>query len=167
MEARHMPALTPLAKSVGALLKERKENIAVADSSCGGLISAALLSVPGASVYYVGGIVSYSGVSRVTLLGISEDDMAKIGMRASTEPYAALIAKTVRGKFGTTWAVSETGASGPTGNRYGDASGHACFAVSGPVERTITLETRSSDREANMWAFTKAALELLETCLKA
>jgi nicotinamide mononucleotide (NMN) deamidase PncC len=103
----------------------------------------------------------------MTLLGISEDDMAKIGMRASTEPYAALIAKSVREKFGTTWAVSETGASGPTGNRYGDASGHACFAVSGPVERTITVETRSSDREANMWAFTKAALELLETCLKA
>ena len=162
-----MPDLTPLATSVGALLKERQQNIAVADSSAGGLISASLLSVPGASAYYVGGIVSYTGVSRGALLGISEEDMAKIGMRASTEPYAALIAKTVREKFGTTWALSETGASGPTGNRYGDASGHACFAVSGPVERTITLETGSANREANMWAFTKAALELLEECLKA
>ena len=161
-----MPDLTPLAASVGALLKERQQNIAVADSSAGGLISASLLSVPGASAYYVGGIVSYTGVSRGALLGISDEDMAKAGMRASTEPYAALIAKTVREKFGTTWALSETGASGPTGNRYGDASGHACFAVSGPVERTITLETRSADREANMWAFTKAALELLEQCLK-
>ena len=146
---------------------ERQQNIAVADSSAGGLISASLLSVPGASAYYVGGIVSYTAVSRGALLGISEEDMAKIGMRASTEPYAALIAKTVREKFGTTWALSETGASGPTGNRYGDASGHACFAVSGPVERTITLETGSADREANMWAFTRAALELLEECLKA
>ena len=161
-----MPGLTPLATSVGALLKERQENIAVADSSAGGLVSASLLSVPGASAYYVGGIVSYTGVSRGALLGILEEDMAKIGMRASTEPYAALIAKTVREKFGTTWALSETGASGPTGNRYGDASGHACFAVSGPVERTITLETGSANREANMWAFTKAALELLEECLK-
>ena len=161
-----MPDLTPLAASVGALLKERQQNIAVADSSAGGLISASLLSVPGASAYYVGGIVSYTGVSRGALLGILEEDMAKIGMRASTEPYAALIAKTVREKFGTTWALSETGASGPTGNRYGDASGHACFAVSGPVERTFTLETGSADREANMWAFTKAALELLEECLK-
>jgi len=161
-----MPDLTPLATSVGALLKERKQDIAVADSSCGGLISASLLSIPGASTYYVGGVVSYTGVSRVALLGISEEDMAKAGMRASTEPYAALIAKTVREKFGATWAISETGASGPTGNRYGDASGHACFAVSGPVERTITVETGSTDREANMWAFTKAALELLETCLK-
>ena len=161
-----MPDLTPLAATVGVLLKERRENVAVADSSAGGLISASLLSVPGASAYYVGGIVSYTGVSRGALLGISEEDMARIGMRASTEPYAALIAKTVREKFGTTWAVSETGASGPTGNRYGDASGHACFAVSGPVERTITLETGNSDREANMWAFTRAALELLEDCLK-
>jgi len=161
-----MPDLTPLAASVGALLKERQENIAVADSSAGGLISASLLSVPGASAYYVGGIVSYTGVSRGALLGISEEDMAKIGIRASTEPYAALIAKTVRAKFGTTWALSETGASGPTGNRYGDASGHACFAVSGPVERTITLETGSADREANMWVFAKAAFDLLEQCVR-
>jgi PncC family amidohydrolase len=161
-----MPDLSPLAASVGALLKERKENISVADSSAGGLISASLLSVSGASAYYVGGVVSYTGVSRVALLGISEEDMTKAGVRASTEPYAALIAKAVREKFGTTWGISETGASGPTGNRYGDASGHACFAVSGPVECTITLETGSTDREANMWAFAKAALDLLESCLK-
>ena len=162
-----MPELTPLAASVGALLKERQEKIAVADSSAGGLISASLLSVPGASAYYVGGLVSYTGASRMALLGISEEDMAKIGMRASTEPYAALIAKTVREKMGTTWGLSETGASGPTGNRYGDPSGHAYFAVSGPIERAVTLETGSTDREANMWAFAKAALELLEECLRA
>jgi PncC family amidohydrolase len=161
-----MPGLTPLAESVGELLKKRGEKIAVADSSAGGLISASLLSVPGASAYYVGGVVSYTGTSRLMLLGISEEYMTGIGIRASTEEYAALIAKTVREKFGTTWALSETGASGPTGNRYGDASGHACIAVSGPVERTITLETGSTDREANMWSFTKAALELLEQCLK-
>ena len=161
-----MPELTPLAESVADLLKKRGEKIAVADSSAGGLISASLLSIPGASAYYVGGVVSYTGISRTTLLGISEEYMSGTGMRASTEDYAALIAKTVREKFGTTWAVSETGASGPTGNRYGDASGHACIAVSGPVDRTITLETGSTNREANMWAFTKAALELLEQCLK-
>ena len=104
-----MPDLTPLAESVGALLKERGEKIAVADSSAGGLISAALLSVPGASAYYIGGIVSYTGVSRVALLGISEDDMARVGMRASTEPYAALIAKTVREKMGADWGIAENG----------------------------------------------------------
>jgi nicotinamide mononucleotide (NMN) deamidase PncC len=62
--------------------------------------------------------------------------------------------------------LSETGASGPTGNRYGDSAGHACFAVAGPVERSLTVETGSDDREANMWAFAQAGLELLEQCIK-
>ena len=88
------------------------------------------------------------------------------GLRASSEPYALLNARTVREKLETTWALSETGASGPTGNSYGDSAGHACFAVSGPVERSMTLETGSSDREANMWVFAKAALDLLEQCIK-
>ena len=161
-----MPDLTPLAESVGALLKERGHKIAVADSSAGGLISAALLSVPGASAYYVGGVVSYTGVSRIALLGVSEEEMTRAGMRASTETYASLIARTVREKLGADWGVAETGATGPTGNRYGDSAGHACFAVSGPVERAVTLETGSPDREANMWAFATAAFELLEHCLR-
>ena len=95
---------------------------------------------------------------------ISEGDMA--GIRASTEPYALLNARTIRGSLGATWGLSETGASGPTGNRYGDAAGHACIAVTGPVERAITLETGVADREANMWTFARAALELLENCIK-
>jgi nicotinamide mononucleotide (NMN) deamidase PncC len=88
------------------------------------------------------------------------------GMRASTEPYALLNARTIRESLGTTWGLSETGASGPTGNRYGDAAGHACIAVVGPVERAITLETGDTDREANMWKFAAAALELLERCVR-
>lgn len=161
-----MPDLTPLAESVGTLLKERGHKIAVADSSAGGLISAALLSVPGASAYYLGGVVSYTGVSRLALLDVSEGEMTRSGMRASTEAYASLVARTVREKLGADWGIAETGATGPTGNRYGDSAGHACFAVSGPVERAVTLETGSPDREANMWAFAQAALHLLEECLR-
>ena len=127
-----MPDLTPLAESVGALLKERGEKIAVADSSAGGLISAALLSVPGASAYYIGGIVSYTGVSRVALLGISEDDMARAGMRASTEPYAALIAKTVREKMGADWGIAETGASGPRATATATTPGTPASRSPGP-----------------------------------
>jgi nicotinamide mononucleotide (NMN) deamidase PncC len=129
------------------------------------LISAALVSVPGASAYYLGGGVIYTGASRQGLLRVPDEAMA--GMRASTEPYALLKARTVRERLGATWGLSETGASGPTGNRYGDAAGHACIAVTGPVERTITVETGAADREANMWTFTKAALDLLEACIKA
>ena len=87
-------------------------------------------------------------------------------MRSASEPYAQLLARRVREKLGTTWGLSETGASGPTGNRYGDAAGHACIAVSGPVEAVITVETGSADREANMWTFARRAVELLETCLR-
>ena len=159
-----MPDLTSLAATAGALLKDKQQSVAVSESSCGGLISASLVAVPGASAYFLGGCVSYTQASRQGLLNITDEDMA--GMRASTEPYALLNARRIRERLGTTWGLSETGASGPTGNRYGDASGHACFAVTGPIERTVTLETGSSDREANMWTFARATLELFEQCLK-
>ncbi|HSF31499.1 MAG TPA: CinA family protein [Candidatus Tectomicrobia bacterium] len=159
-----MPDLTSLASSVATLLKAANQTIAVAESSAGGLISAALVSIPGASAYYIGGGVVYTSASRRALLRVGDEAMA--GMRASTEPYALLKARTVREQLGATWGLSETGASGPTGNRYGDAAGHACIAVTGPIERAITVETGKGDREANMWTFAKAAFDLLEACLK-
>lgn len=159
-----MPDLDSMASSVGALLKETQQTVAVSESSCGGLISASLVAVPGASAYYRGGAVVYTRVAQQGLLGVPDEAMANI--RASSEPYALLNARTVRESLGTTWALSETGASGPTGNRYGDSAGHACIAVAGPVERAITLETGDADREANMWVFTRAALDLLEQCVR-
>ena len=159
-----MTDLSSLAASVGALLKQYKQTIAVTESSAGGLISAALVAIPGASAYYVGGGVIYTRDAQRGLLRVPDDAMA--GMRASTEAYAILNARTVREALGTTWGLSETGASGPTGNSYGDSAGHACLAVVGPVERAITLETGDADRVANMWTFTRAALELLEGCMK-
>jgi nicotinamide-nucleotide amidase len=155
--------LSSLADRVGALLKSRKETVAVAESSAGGLISAALLAVPGASAYFLGGGVIYTGAARRALLRLPDEAMA--GIRSSSEPYARLKARAVRELVGATWGLSETGAAGPAGNRYGDAAGHACFAVAGPVESVITLETGATDREANMWRFARAALELLEGCL--
>jgi len=155
--------LSQLGATVGALLKERRHTIAVSESSAGGLINAALVAVPGASAYYLGGVMVYTVFSRENLLQISAEDMK--GMRSASEPYAALLAKTVRARLGTTWGLSETGASGPSGNRYGDAPGHACIAVSGPVDAVLTLETGSADREANMWEFARRALALLESCL--
>jgi len=160
-----MPDLTSLAASLGALLKERGQTVAVAESAAGGLISAALVAVPGASAYYLGGSVIYTQASRRGILHMPDEAYA--GMRASTEPYALLNARTIREHVDATWGLGETGASGPTGNRYGDAAGHACIAVAGPVERTLTIETRAAHREANMWMFARAALELLEACIKA
>ena len=148
----------------GSLLKARGHTLAVAESSAGGLINAALVSVPGASAYYLGGCIVYTGAGRGALLGISAEDMR--GMRSASEPFAQLMAARVRDKLGATWGLAETGASGPAGNRYGDAPGHACIAVAGPVDAVITLETGIADREANMWTFAREAIALLESCLK-
>jgi PncC family amidohydrolase len=158
-----MRDLIPLAERIAALLKERRETVAVAESSTGGLIAASLLAVPGASAYFIGGAVIYTRASRAALLGIADDEMR--GMRASTEAYALLGAKRIREKNGTTWGIGESGATGPTGNRYGDAAGHSCIAIAGPLERAVTLETGGSDRQANMRAFAARALDLFAQAL--
>jgi nicotinamide-nucleotide amidase len=159
-----MQTLILRAEQAGRLLKERSETIVVAESSTGGLISAALLAMPGASAYFLGGAVVYTQVARQALMDIG--DLKALGMRASTEPYARLLAQTARQRFSATWALAESGATGPTGNRYGDAAGHCCLAIvgatkTGAVERAVTLETGSGDRVANMRAFSVAALDLL------
>lgn len=156
--------LQTLANTVGALLKQRGETIAVAESSTGGLIAAALLAVPGASAYFMGGTVVYTTPARELFLEIDFNDYP--GMRSASEPYATLLAKTSREKLNTTWGISETGAAGPTGNRYGDSAGHTCVAISSETtEIATTLETGSTDREANMQTFAETALELLQNTL--
>ena len=155
-----MEELDARAAELGERLKARGETVAVAESSSGGLISAALLGVAGASKYYLGGAVVYTGKARMVLMDLPREAVA--GMRSASEPYALLLARTARERFGATWGISETGAAGPTGNGYGDAAGHTCIAISGPMEMAITLETGESDRAANMVAFAAAALELLK-----
>jgi PncC family amidohydrolase len=156
--------LSPLAETLAERLKARKQTLAVAESSTGGLISAAMLAVPGASAYFLGGAVVYTGKARMSLLGLTRESVA--GMRSASEPYALLLARTARENFGADWGLSETGAAGPTGNPYGDAAGHTCLAVSGPVEMAITLETGAADRAQNMEAFARRALELLGAALE-
>lgn len=159
-----MDLLTRMAGEIGRLLKERKQTVAVAETSAGGLASSALLAVPGASAYYMGGGVLYTYDSRSILLGLPEDAFA--GLRPATEAYAARLAEAMKDRLGATWGLSETGAAGPSGNRYGDAPGHSCMAVSGPVSKAMTLETGDADREANMWAFAEAALGLLKEAVE-
>ena len=155
-----MSDLDALAAALGEKLKARGETVAVAESSSGGLISAALLAVPGASKYYLGGAVVYTGKARMVLMDLPREAVA--GMRSASEPYAMLLAQTARERFGATWGLSETGAAGPTGNGYGDAAGHTCIAIAGPVDMAMTVETGSEDRAANMTAFAAAALRMLD-----
>ena len=154
-----LETLSPLAERLAARLKASEQTIAIAESSSGGLISAALLSVPGASAYFLGGAVVYTGRARMRLLDIPREAVA--GMRSASEPYASLLAETVRVRFGAVWGLSETGAAGPTGNPYGDQPGHTCIGLAGPTSHAITLETGSPDRADNMRAFAEAALALL------
>jgi PncC family amidohydrolase len=151
--------LEALAAELGDRLKARGDTVAVAESSAGGLISAALLAVPGASKYFLGGAVVYTPKARVMLMEIPREALA--GMRSASEPYALLLARTARERFGATWGLSETGAAGPAGNGYGDAPGHTCIAVSGPVDMALTIETGEADRLGNMYAFAAAALQML------
>ena len=152
--------LLPQAERIAARLKARGETISIAESSTAGLISAALLAIPGASAYFMGGAVVYTRQSRTALLEVTEQELT--GITPSTEAYALLFARKIRGKLATHWSVGETGTAGPTGSRYGHAAGHTCIAVVGRVERAITVETGNSDRLDNMRAFTIAALDLLE-----
>ncbi len=148
-----------LAEKIAARLVARHETIAIAESSTGGLVTAALLAVPGASGYFLGGAVVYTKSSRAALLGIYDPDMQ--GLRPATEQYSLLIARCVRKRHGATWGLGETGAAGPSGNSYGDPPGHTCIAIAGPTECAITLRTGSADRVTNMDAFAKRGLELL------
>jgi nicotinamide-nucleotide amidase len=154
-----MQDLVAIAEQIAARLIERKQTIAVAESSTGGLISAALLAVPGASAYFLGSAVVYTRDARRILMEIPDDAMK--GIRSASEIYAKLLATQIRGRFSSNWGLSETGATGPTGNRYGDAAGHSCMAVAGTETTAITLETGSADRLANMHAFATTALNLL------
>jgi nicotinamide-nucleotide amidase len=154
---------TSLATHVAGLLISRQQTLAISESSTGGLISASLLAVPGASAFFLGGSVTYTGKARETLLGVTPAMTA--GMRSATQEMAYLLARTVRERLGADWGLAETGAAGPSGNRYGDAAGHCCLAIVGPHETAHVLETGCSDRSANMVTFANAALALLEQAM--
>ncbi len=159
-----MQNLLPQAEKIGAILKQRRESVGVAESTTGGLVSAAILSVAGASAYFIGGAVVYTIKARHAF---EIPDSAFAGMKSVTADAALILAREARNRFTSTWSVAEIGASGPTGNRYGDPAGHSCIAVAGPVERAITIETGSGDRIANMRTFAAAALNLLIECIES
>jgi PncC family amidohydrolase len=157
-------SLTEPAARIAALLRERGETVAVAEGSAGGLVSAALLSVPGASAYYLGGAVIYTAAAyRAWMHGAVERPP---GMRGATEAFADHLARSVVARLDATWGLAEAGAAGPP-NPYGDPAGHCWAAVVGPVDATRHVLTGIDDREANMVAFAAATLALFEAALTA
>ena len=152
-----------LAHDAATLLLGREETLAVAESAAGGMISAALLAVPGASAWYLGGIVVYTGAARRLLAGV---EPAPPGLRGATEQFARYEAATVAARLGADWGLGETGAAGPAGNPYGDPPGHAWVAVHGPAMSTRRIATGLADRPANMAEFAASAIEELVAALR-
>jgi PncC family amidohydrolase len=160
------PELLRLANIAADYLRNRDETVAVAESSAGGLITSALLAVPGASRYFLGGAVVYTLQARQGLVGITQKEMDEAGIRSSSEPYATRLANRIRDIHGSSWGLAETGAAGPTGNRYGDLAGHSCIAVCGPINKAMTLETGDNNRADNMLRFAGNALAQLVDALQ-
>lgn len=152
-----------LAEAIGARLTQRGERLAVNETAAGGLISAALLAVPGASAWFRGSAVTYDRDSRRQLLGL--DAQAVRGLAPMSPEMAAAFADRVGECMGTEWGLAELGIAGPTGSPYGGPAGVAVLAVSGPAARNGRLETGHADREANMQTFADAALELLDAAI--
>jgi len=151
-------------KEVSDVLKARGETIAVAESTTGGLISARLLSMPGASAYFLGGIIIYSRLSRKVFLDASAEKLD--GVKPLSEEMALFFAKEVREKLSATWGIAELGLAGPTG-AYGYEAGNSVIAVSGPVEAAVRINTGHNDRARNMEEFTDRAFELLRDVLSS
>jgi PncC family amidohydrolase len=156
--------LHPQALRIAAHLRARGEKIAVADGATGGLIAATLLTVPGALDFYVGGGIVYSFKARDVLFGLPQD--AYRGMRSVTEEYALLQARAIRARMGAEWGIAESGSAGSSKHPMGVASGRSVAAICGPGgEHTAIVETASDDRIANMGAFTRNAIDLMERAL--
>lgn len=156
------PLATPVA-AIAEMLKSRQQTVAVAESSIGGLLSASLLAVPGASAYYLGGAIIYTLRAREELLGLSAQTLRE--QVPLTEAYVARCARAIRERLGATWGLAELGATGPAGTPYGHPPGICVLAVEGPVSLTLRIENGRADREGNMWEFTHAALQLFERAL--
>ena len=156
--------LLALAARVGERLRQNGQTVAVAESSAGGLAAAALLAQPGASAYFRGGAVVYTGDAKSLLLGLSREAVSQ--PRAATPEHALILARGIRERLSATWGIGETGAAGPTGNRYGDPPGHSCLGVSGPVDLAEIVQTGSEDRPSNMVSFAIAGLRILESALE-
>lgn len=154
-----------ISSRIAQLLTERAETVSVAESSTGGLISANLLAVPGASSYFLGGSVVYTLASRRAFLDLDREKVKSL--KPLTTEMVEAFAHAARLKLDATWGIAELGAAGPAGSPYGHGAGTSVIGISGPRTRSILVETNSDDRQANMQAFTQRALALFEETLLA
>ena len=154
---------TQLANDIAERLIARGETVAVSESTTGGLVSAALLAVAGASRYYAGGGVLYTLASRTALAGVPAETYENY--RGTTPDMLAALAEAMRERLGATWCIAESGVAGPGPGRFGAPAGRTTLSVAGPITRTEVIETGIDDRVANMSEFATRTLRHLRNAL--
>lgn len=162
--------LVPLAEEAASKLKASKHTVTVFEATTAGLIQAALQAVSGASSYTTCGAITYNPKKAGAVLGSLDlsHPSPKDGeaYKASKNVWTRDLARTKRREVGATWCIAESGACGPTFNFADVSTGFVSVFVSGPIEKGVFAESIHSNREENMWAFTKLALDLLAECIE-
>lgn len=154
-----------IANEIAEKLKQSNQTVSVAESSTGGLIAANLLSIPGASSYFIGGTVVYTLKSRRAFLDFDKASLKHL--KPLSEEMVLEFAKAARKKLDSTWGIAELGAAGPAGTPYGHDAGVSVIGIAGPIEATLRIETHSNEREQNMLSFTDGALNLFAQTLNS
>ncbi|KAI9872949.1 MAG: hypothetical protein M1830_001036 [Pleopsidium flavum] len=168
MASEFPPAsVKPLSEEIATLLKERKETISIAETAAGGIISASLLSTPGASGFYKGGLTLYTLESRIAFAGWTQETIKNY--KGPTPEIVSGLADNVRKTLDSSYTICESGTAGPTGGSTRNRTpGYVALAVS-TDQGTYTKEVETGlggDREKNMVAFAVESLKLLRDVMK-
>jgi nicotinamide-nucleotide amidase len=153
-----------LEEVVGELLARRGETVAVAESCTGGLLAKRLTDVPGASAWFLGGVVAYANEAKTSLLGVPEETLVSFG--AVSEEVARALAAGARERFGATYALAATGIAGPSGGTAEKPVGMICFALAGADGAASTTQTFGGGRGWVRRRASQYALDLLRRRLR-
>ncbi|MCQ2119016.1 MAG: CinA family protein [Bacteroidales bacterium] len=132
--------------------------VGTAESCTGGNIAALIASVPGASDYFLGSVVSYAVPVKESLLGVPPETIEQFGV--VSEEVARSMAEGIRNRIGCTYSVSTTGLAGPSGDERNPV-GTVCIGVSGPRGTVSLKKTFPYDRKGNISHFSTFAVRIL------
>jgi len=144
---------------VGRLLTERKESVSTAESCTGGLLASRITDVAGASTYFLGGAVVYTGQAKMFLAGVDPKLIQDHG--EVSEPVAIDLAKGIRRRFGTTYGIGVTGIAGPGGGSEAKPVGTVHIAVANAHHVEHRKLYWPTTRAMFKWFTTQSALDLL------
>jgi nicotinamide-nucleotide amidase len=156
--------MSDLSAKVIDLLRERRETISCAESITGGALTAALVSVSGASDVLLGSIVAYSKEIKISQLGLSAELINDKGL--VSKEVAIAMAKGARQRLGSSWAISSTGSAGPTA-LDGSSPGEIWIAILGPDRQESVKFSINGARQEVISGAVESALTLLERILRA